>query len=170
VTRLNVTNGAYEGAALSLTRGSQALYPTLTADIFTTLDYPDSPQVPTLASYRLSATSDNQRLWSAPTPYHGEILSTAHDAQTFFIEYSGASLASPGMITTYRLTDGAVRWRSQALAADTPLFAGSGDLFEAAPGIDDVCRTPLLHQAPQIRALAAASGAVVWTRALDATL
>jgi hypothetical protein len=83
------------------------------------------------------------------------------------------------MITAYRVTDGAVLWRRQALATEdsrsalgtgTPLVAGSGDLFETASGIDDVCRRPLLRQAPQVRALAGASGAVAWTRALDATL
>ncbi len=76
------------------------------------------------------------------------------------------------MISAYRLTDGAVRWRQPALArGGTRIAAGSGYLFETMNGTDDPCRTsPLYQAAPQIRALTATQGAIDWTRALDATL
>ncbi|HET9109949.1 MAG TPA: PQQ-binding-like beta-propeller repeat protein [Ktedonobacterales bacterium] len=169
VVRLNVADGANDGVALYLDEGSQALYPTLTADIFTTLGYPNSPSGPTLSGWRLSRASDGfpLPLWSVPEgQFGGEIAPSAHDAQTFYIEFT---TPQEGTITAYRLTDGVVLWRRQSLARDTSIVAGSRELFETVSGIDDVCRTPLLHRAPQVRALAAASGAVVWTRALDAT-
>jgi outer membrane protein assembly factor BamB len=172
VLGLDAANGTSDGVALRLPLYTEVLYPAMTADIFTTLVYPSVPPggtsapAPTINGYRLSATSAGQLLWSVPVHFDGEILPTAHDAQTFYVEFEAAPA---WVISAYRLTDGAVRWRRQALALDTPLVAGSGELFETTSGIDDVCRTPLVHQAPRVRALAAASGSVVWTRALDAT-
>jgi outer membrane protein assembly factor BamB len=168
VVRLNVADGANDGVALYLDGYSQAFYPTLTGDIFTTLDYPNSPSGPTLSGWRLSSASDGfpLPLWSVPEgQYGGEIAPSAHDAQTFYIEFTTA--LQEGTITAYHRTDGVVLWRRQSLARDTPIVAGSRELFEAVSGIDDVCYS--VYRAPQVRALGAASGAVVWTRALGAT-
>jgi outer membrane protein assembly factor BamB len=190
VVRLNAADGANDGVALYLNGDSSALYPMFTGDIFTTLDYsmggPPGTAAPSamLTGWRLSGASDGfpHPLWSVPEPFDDTIaiVPTAHDAQAFYIELAGTtSPATADMIIAYRLTDGAILWRRQVLATEdtrsalgtgTPLVAGSGDLFETASGIDDVCRTPLLHQAPQVRALAGATGAVVWMRDLDATL
>lgn len=171
VLGLDAADGTSDGVALSLPRYTEVLYPAMAADIFTTLIYPSVPPggtsapAPTINGYRLSATSAGQLLWSVPVQYGGESLPTAHDAQTFYFE-----AVPPGVISAYRLTDGAALWHRQALARGTGMVADAGELFETTSGIDDICHSLPVHQAPQLRALTATHGVVAWARALDSTL
>jgi outer membrane protein assembly factor BamB len=171
--RLSTVDGTYDGDALLLPTYTQLFYPVLTGGIFTTVLFPSVPSgradapAPTMNGYRLSATGYGHLLWSVPGQA-GAGQTTAHDAQTFYLE-----AFSPGaVISAYRLTDGAVRWRQPALVSGgTRIGAGAGYLFETLSGTDDPCRNPPIYQAtPQIRALTATKGAVAWTRALDALL
>jgi hypothetical protein len=92
----------------------------------------------------------------------------ARDAQAVYFQ-GALQGASHAVIAAFRLEDGMLLWRQQVLASTSPTIAAdSGYLFETERGLDDPCRTPPVHQAPQIRALTSAGGAVAWAQALTA--
>ncbi len=135
-------------------------------DVFSSRLLPDAPpDAPptTLMAYRLSQ-SGGELLWRVQVQTErGVYTLVAHDARTIYL-----AAAPPGVIFAFRLADGMVLWHQQALAS-TGIVVDSGYLFETASGVDNPCRTPAVHQAPQIRALTTADGGIAWTQILAAT-
>ncbi|HEX8982921.1 MAG TPA: PQQ-binding-like beta-propeller repeat protein [Ktedonobacterales bacterium] len=163
--RLNPVSGVDPGYELRLPGYVEALHPALQTDIFyAVIDSVDmSVTTPSeLAAYRLSSTG-SQLLWRRPLPDHPAYEIT-YDAETAYVR----TLARSGTISAYHLSDGELWWRRQALmAARLSIAAGDGEAFEATYGMIAPCRTPPIHQAPQIRAYANADGGAIWTRDLD---